>query len=422
MRRIRSEQDNDLDQSMKVWEDVSAETGYVSYYEYLKTSAQRHLFFPHYEPTYCPPSSSSQRYMCSIIDLLRDEKSNLSMSSQDYYSEARLGATEMLGNLRHPSQTACLRVLLWWSYDNYGEPRDLFEVCGLGLKIHPRFFEALIDRANKNSLDDRYKRGLVQPSLPDDLFRSNYTVVGNHILTIARDYISGRADIPPILLIVGWSDGRDDCAWGDHSGNEFDPDTPHSYKCEPDEVSHFQASVVESGRSRFLRSRTYVRILDQLLKRSDSAATGNEHLLILSTLPLMHLDTLHMRANMRSLRRAHIRDIENAEVANTVKRERNMLRRHIEDSETSSKNFATYAHSHEGGDLLRRQDFMIIEELWRNTLSQARLLETEVRDNLQLQASQLSLQESRKSIELSNQQIEENRRGSYFPLPGTRTC
>ena len=419
MRRIRSEQDNDVDQSMKVWKDISAETGYLSYYEYLKKSAQRHLCFPHYEPIYRPPSSQSQRFMFSVIDLSRDEKSNLSISSQDYYSEARLGATEMLENLRHPSQTACLECCCGGA--NYGEPGDLFEVCGLGLKIHPRFFEALIDRANKKSLDDRYKR-LVQPSLPDDLFRSNYTVVGNHILSIARDYISGRADIPPIVLIVGWRDGRDDCAWGDHSGNEFDPDTPHSYKCEPDEVSHFQASVVESGRSRFLRSRTYVDILDQLLKRSDSAATGNEHLLVLSTLPLMHLDTLHMRANMRSLRRAHIRDIENAEVANTVKHERNMLRRHIEDSETSSKNFATYAHSHEGGDLLRRQDFMIIDELWRNTLSQARLLETEVRDNLQLQASQLSLQESRKSIELSNHQIEENRRGSYFPLHGTRTC
>lgn len=398
MRRIRSEQDNDIDQSEKVWEDISAETGYLSYYEYLKKSAQSHLCFPHHQPP-SPPSFQNQRFMCSIIDLSRDEKSNLSISSQDYYSEARLGATEMLGNLRHPSQTTCLRVLLWWGYKDYGVPRDLFDVCGLGLNTHPRFFEALFDRANKNSLDYGYKRGLVQPSLPDDLFRSNYTVVGNHILTIARDYISGRADIPPILLIVGWSDGSDDFAWGDHFGNdhfcnEFDPAPPHSYKCEPDEVSHFQASVVESGRSRFLRSRTYVRILNQLLKRSDSAATGIEHLLILSTLPLMHLDTLHIRANMRSLRRAHIRDIENTEVANTVKHERNMLRRHIEDSETSSKNFASYAHSHEGGDLLRRQDFMIIEELWRDTLSQARLLETEVRDNLQLQASQLSLQES----------------------------
>ena len=301
----------------------------------------------------------------------------------------------------------------------------MLNVCGLGLKIHPRFFGALSDRADKGSLNSLLQRGLVQPFMPGNP-SPNYTIVGNHISTLTRNYITGQVDIPPVLLIVGWRDGEDDYAWHDELGDNFDPTTPHPDWCEPDEVSHFQASIVERGvtegglrndmqiprKSRFLRSRTYVKILDELLKKNDNAATGNEHLLILCTLPMMHLDTLYIYAKIRSLRRELIYRVH----ASAVKHQRNMLRRHIEDSETSSENFANYALSQQGEELLRRQDFIRIKQLWRDALSHARLLETEVRDYLQLQASQLSLQESRKSIELSNHQIEENRRGSFFTL------
>ena len=264
---------------------------------------------------------------------------------------------------------------------------------------------------------------MVQRSLPDDPFQQKYTVIGNQILTIARDYITGRADTPPVLLVVGWNDGRGDYAWHHDNHDNFDPSMPHSDCCEPGGESYFQVRIVGkclnneapiARGSRYLRSRTYVKLLDQLLKENDGAVAGKEHLLMLSTLPLMYLDTLHIYAKMRSLRCVYIHNIRDTEYANDMKHQRTMLRRHIEDSEMSSKNFGRYIHSQEGGDLLRRQEFMRIEELWRDSLSQARLLETEVRDSMQLEASQLSLQESRKSIELSNHQIEENRRGSCF--------
>ena len=428
MRCVRSEQDSDFGPDEKVWVDLRAETGCSSYNEYLEKSAQGHLCFPYYRPynhlSHRPESNNDdgcRQFMCSIIDLSRNEENTISISSRDYHGETNREetATKVLQNLRQPPQTACLRVVLWWGNDDGGVPIEMLNVCGLGLKIHPRFFGALGDRADKGSLQSLRQRGLVQPFMPGNP-SPNYTIVGNHISTTARDYITGRVDTPPALLIVGWKDGSDDCAWHDVFGDDFDPTTPH-YWCEPDEVSHFQASIVGSGlrngvqiprRSRFLRSRTYVENLEELLKKTDSAATGNEHLLILCNLPMMHLDTLHIHANIRCLRRQYIF----RQNAGIVRHQRNMLRRHIEDSETSSRNLANYALSQQGGDLLRRQDFIRIEELWRDALSHARLLETEVRDYLQLQASQLSLQESRKSIELSNHQIEENRRGSVFPL------
>ena len=424
MRRVRSEQNNNVSQTDSVWKHIWAEISCSSSNEYLDKSAQRQLFglFQELEAS---REKESQSFMCSVVNLSRNENSTITISSQDYHGEAnrRETATEVLEDLRQPPPTAYLRVVLWWGGwdDEKQEPRDLLNICSLGLKVHPRFFEAFIDRADNYSLNGLLRRRLVQSSLPDVPFRPNYTVVGNHISTIARDYMSGRADTPPVLLIVGWNDGRGDYAWHDDSDNSLDPSMPHSDWCEPGGESHFQAPIVGkclnnvapiARGSRYLRSRTYIKLLHQLLEENDSAVAGKEHLLMLSTLPLMHLDTLHMHAKMRSLRCAYIRNIKDTEYADDVKHQRTMLRRHIEDSEMSSKNFGSYVHSHGGGDLLRRQEFMRIEELWRDALSQARLLETEVRDNLQLEASQLSLQESRKSIELSNHQIEENRRGS----------
>ena len=433
MRCIRSQQASHVSPGDKVWEDVRAETGCSSYNEYLGKSAQSHLCFPYNNPSRAKDGRSLQ-FKCSVIDLSRDGKSAISISSQDYHGETNREetATKVLEDLRQPPQTTCLRVVLWWGNEQGVEPTELMNVCGLGLKIHPRFFGALSERTDKSSVAMFINRSLVQPSLPGNP-SPNYTIIGNHISTTARDYITGRVNTPPTLLIVGWSDGYNDYAWYDDLSNDFNPSTQHLNWSESDVVSHFQASIAESGlrndmqipkKSRFLRTRTYVKILDELLKKTDSAATGNEHLLILCSLPMMHLDTLHIHAEIRRQRRNYF-FLKNPDVlagAGLVADGRNMLRRHIEDSESSFKNFAYYALSQHGGELLRRQDYMRIEELWRDALNYARLFETEVRDRLQLKASQLSLQESRKSIELSTHQIEENRRGSYLPPCCSRIC
>ena len=424
MQCVRSEQDNNVSQNDKVWKSVRAETGCSSHNEYLEESAQRHLISLEQELG-TSNEEASQWFECSVVNLSRNENSTIIISSQDYHPESNRPetATELLEDLRQPPPTAYVRVVLWWDVRDIrkqqDQPKDLLNICSLGLKIHPRFFEAFIDRADKYQLEGPLRRSLVQPSLPDDPFRPTYTVIGNQISTIARDYIVGRADTPPVLLIVGWNGG--DYAWHHDNFDNFDPSMLHSEYCEPGGESRFQAPIVgrylnNEGpilrRSRYLRSRTYIKLLDHLLKENDGAVARKEHLLILSTLPLMHFDTLHMHAKMRSLRWSYIRSIKDTEYDANVKHERTMLRRHIEDSDMSSKNFERYVHSQEGGDLLRLQEFMRIKELWKDALSQARLLEAEVRDKMQLEASQLSLQESRKSIELSNHQIEENRRGS----------
>ena len=365
-----------------------------------------------------PPETWS--IMCSVIDLSRIADSNITLSVQDFYSESNTSpkptAKELLQTLRQPSQTTCLRVVLWWLDGTQTVPAELLDVCGLGLKIGPRFFEALVERANKRWGASERQVVVARPFQPNDPFQPTYTVIGNQIATVARNYIMDQAGTPPVLLIVGWNaDGWDDQHF--HYSNN-----PHLLRRDWDtvDVSPFRFATVDETRrddtevptgSLFFRSRTYVKILDHLLKQNGSAAIGNQQLLVLSTLPMMHLDTLHMNAMILSLRQ--VADYDSGALQQW---ENGKLRSHIENTETSGKNFSRYAHSENGGDLLSRQEHLRIEELWRDTLSEARLLETQVRDALQLSASFQSIDESKKSIDLSNHQIEESRRGSYFVI------
>ena len=60
-----------------------------------------------------------------------------------------------------------------------------------------------------------------------------------------------------------------------------------------------------------------------------------------------------------------------------------------------------------------------IEDELQQAHLEALRLETEIREYLQLQTGELALQESRKSIELSNSQIEEAKRGQSEHLKQT---
>ena len=67
--------------------------------------------------------------------------------------------------------------------------------------------------------------------------------------------------------------------------------------------------------------------------------------------------------------------------------------------------------------------FIEIENTRHLVLKEACRLEAEIRDYLQVQAGHLALLESRKSIELSNYQIQESKRSQFsgFPWLGSQS-
>ena len=198
----------------------------------------------------------------------------------------------------------CLRVVLWWlsgRTESEDANSNLLDVCGLGLKVSPRFFDAIVDRADKNSLEGPTMRKMVRPSLPTSPFEPMYTVVGTQISTIARNYLVHQAEPPPVLLIVGWDDEN----WDEEVVRPADVDDETSNRRFIAEAAEI-ADIPVSTQTFSSRTRAYHRVLDQLLEQLNGAWTVDKHLLTLSTFPIMHLDTLHIQARTRSVRRAII--------------------------------------------------------------------------------------------------------------------
>lgn len=102
-------------------------------------------------------------------------------------------------------------------------------------------------------------------------------------------------------------------------------------------------------------------------------------------------------------------DSTSDDITTSLYMHRRSLRRLVGDSEDALETLKSYmtfqglTHWREGYDRVSRDCKQIHVSALR--------LEVEVRDCLQLQAGETAIQESRKSIELSCLQIEENRRG-----------
>lgn len=66
-----------------------------------------------------------------------------------------------------------------------------------------------------------------------------------------------------------------------------------------------------------------------------------------------------------------------------------------------------------GAQWLTSPPYLIIEQYWKDAVNSAHRLELEIRDYMQLVGG-LSINESRKSIELSNVQIQEGKQGLFI--------
>lgn len=80
----------------------------------------------------------------------------------------------------------------------------------------------------------------------------------------------------------------------------LDESTPFQFPKSTEFLSNPAPLETESACS---RSRAYANILGQLLKDIDGTAIMDTDLPLLSMMPLLHLDTLHMRAETTALRR-----------------------------------------------------------------------------------------------------------------------
>ena len=99
----------------------------------------------------------------------------------------------------------------------------------------------------------------------------------------------------------------------------------------------------------------------------------------------------------------------------TLRFMRSVLRQWTEATEEDLEHLKRYIRLHQKHVWLKSPRWQLLEDEINQVLAQARRVEVEARDYLQVELGYAALEETRKSIELSTSQIQESKRSKSSP-------
>ena len=381
---------------------LKAETGYSSYADYVEAYSRKRQFLMRLLIHVNTPHHSHYMPRFTILDVSKEDNSG----SQVVLRCCSKYAASIVTTLRQPPANVAVQILLWKDYE-YCCPTVL-SILGLGLKIDPRFFEALNSRRRRH-LDPKH-----------------VTITGA-FANVLRHYNPELLDAAPIVLIARMK-------WVSEIAEDAEE--------EIGDVLPFQYPAVETDRFQTDRGDpplngqmfgpihneypNYTRLLKWCLEKDEEPAVGVTNLTLQPLVPLFYLEILRIRRCCVHLRQGYyalydndMKDRDKKDMLGAGKEEfisylpekRLRLRALVEDSEDVLDQFLRYVDSQQSSDLLLTRLWRKAEKDIRNTHREAARLEAQIRDSLQLQVGEWALQESKESIELSNRQIEEGKRG-----------
>ena len=424
------------DQRPQCWKDVKIATGFSRYGSFLKalkgTGPQfkdlLDLLSGH--PTLFYKWDSGD---VNVLDILKDRSTSISLTVKgvkvDFPKSARTfhrldASTEVLQHLRSPPENVQARIVLWSILEDYRPHRDMIDALGLGLQIYPSFFDALLS---------------VTKSPSRTLNEQECVKIGDKVAAVTRNYRAEGAT-PPILLVAGTS-----LPVAGTSSLESDLELSYILGKTP---LHEQIEEVLSWETResMLPCRSAIDKLSQSQKESvssdgylslvqryvrDDSVIGAEGdaLLWIAMLALLHLEVSRLRVRCQIVQSELLQVKTLRELRDSgleyLGDHHFWLRRHLERFERSMNHFNRYFRSQGADRYLDSQGagkwlesvlWISQEENIKEAIVEARATEAEARDLLQLHIGDLSILESRKSIKLSNQQMDEAKRGKLCKL------
>lgn len=395
------------DESDRLWTEIKAETGYESYVKYLYDYCE---IYGYLRPLCVALRFSLRRQdnrtsccECAIYDINHADHRGPRMSLRCGSSSE----TKILSAIRQPLSTGNVRVIMWemWRKETTkglpGAPRlELFDALGLGLRIQPRFFYALADTTTRR---ERLPPKFTERPLDPELF-----VIDQYVITIARNYFPANPDAMPVILIARLGPEELDFE------EEIDENVPFQ-KLATDElpkpVIMLPAWMLQ-----------YVRLLESDLAKQRESLGSVRDIFLRSLTVLLHFNVSRIREGKDLMRGEYLKVIgpreegeeqilDHERMLGKLFRMRSSLRRLIEDSEDKAERLKRVVHSRMANEVREGTSFTTIEDDLRQIRLESRRCETEIFDYLQLQTGELARQESKKSIQLSNFQIEEAKRG-----------
>lgn len=423
-----------VDDVPQCWKDLEAKTGYISYLYYVKAykdSDHQSLWILLLDleqdldqSTKRPSEHRSYSQTCLLLELFKGSDLAVELRRR----QVGICGTEVLETLQDPSREVCAQVFIWQiSQPEFISPR-LVDAFGLELEISPQFFKALYLLV-KGQPADEYLRGHETELRP---LRSDFVVIGNAVIFVSRNRPSERDSVPVVLIAGNLTPGDRrntvlDCV--DQELWDAPPLQPPTVEILPRVEDNDGGTPahryvwVNNGAARWTSMIwfdaradswivSYSELLNEFLRRDNVREMTGDAFSFIVLLVLMQLDVLWIRQSCRLLRPILANaGLKADDVITRIYEYRQSLRRLVEDSEDSLDHLRTYVTRQKNNEWLQKPVYKVMEQQVAQCCLQARRLEFEARDSLQLEAGLLALQESRKSIELSNHQIQEGRRG-----------
>ena len=388
----RKSQDAELPQC---WKDIKKETGFSTYLEYLEdhrgTTGRRHAKLRELLQEWTSNAYDGEfTGYCSIWDI--SGTGTLSRCFAGPWLGSKASKTSILTSLRNPDSDSILRVILLepWAHNGSWLP-SMTDVFGLGLRIVPEFFEEFLARSK-----------IIQDYSRRVSLGKGSGLLGDSLITVTRDYLPGFSMYPPILLVM-----EERFTFEELQPVVFDP----------------QGTV----ESRWMQScKSFENIIEDSFRHYQSQTIPLEVALLHSLLPLLRsylkqLKVFHHRSKDEYLGHFTHTSTNSSSIRPGLKHPedameaiRFTLRRQLRRFEDCMSDFRRVLRDQHILKPEKYEYFSIFIDETHENINDVRALECEIRDWLQLRVGSLALEESKKSIEASNLQIEESKRGKIM--------
>ena len=393
---------------------LKAETGF-SLYEAYKKSLMEHplhpgpkdddMILPH---TRLQQSSESS---CTILDVFLENDQAPSLSQR----AGGLSAIQTFKAIHNPPPGTSVQIVLWSIGLDFLE-QSWEQVLGLGSKLDPRFLRSIRSQGFSLNFDSE--------ATPKDLRARSIYLLGKglDITTAPHKRTNSGAVVPVVLIAI----------------NLIDPRSEEIYECFGGVPPRNDAVHTSHQKEDSNASRLYSILLTIFMDRHRANVVDYNSFLIICVLPIVQLEILRTRQYLQIARNTfsaarwrrpefptkwekdqqemyNFRAALQAGAADQLYEIRTALRSLTEELENQGSLSSRFLYSQVKFEAAKCAPYLQHEEERICLVQEAHRLEEEIRDYLQLQTGQLALLESKKSIEFSNDQIQESKRGKGPP-------
>lgn len=365
------------------WREIRDHTGYDNYKTYLRGQANAYGTDGktlHRIRDYCVRDSvgmiSETSGICTIIDIPK----NGSVASSRVVGEGswEKQSTHILQILRSPPADTCARTVILdvvMKNELFEIPMGLLNAIGLGLQTSALTMEAHFE----SNLSRRQ-------CLAKQWREANFAAMERTTITVARKYLPDQTECPPVVLIL-------------------DPPESLFWRRRPLGVSQLNTTIEPRW------SDLYLELLTQYLGTFTGTSIDHDAGISSAIMPILDLmseefQKKHAQNNLSFSENIWAQQTYDPEIKRRAIKRQNTTFEQSLDSLTRLLKFNGVSK------FMVDEPFCSIYDEAQALLKESQNLEFHLRDEFQLQVGSLSLQESKRSIELSNIQIEESKRGT----------